>query len=68
MTGPAPDGPTSGETPPGAPVTGEPAPDAAWPPRGLLIDLDGVVYEGERVLPGAPEFFRFLRERRGVAA
>ena len=36
---------------------------AAWPPRGLLIDLDGVVYEGDHVLPGAPEFFRFLRER-----
>lgn len=35
----------------------------AWPPRGLLIDLDGVVYEGERVLPGAPQFFRLLRER-----
>ncbi len=30
--------------------------------RGLLVDLDGVVYEGDRVLPGAPEFFRFLRE------
>ena len=34
-----------------------------WPPRSLLIDLDGVVYEGERVLPGAAEFFRFLRAR-----
>jgi 4-nitrophenyl phosphatase len=29
--------------------------------RGLLIDLDGVVYEGDRRLPGAAEFFRFLR-------
>ena len=36
---------------------------APWPPRGLLIDLDGVVYEGDRILPGAPELFRFLRER-----
>jgi 4-nitrophenyl phosphatase len=33
------------------------------PPRGLLVDLDGVVYHGDRVLPGAPPFFRFLRER-----
>lgn len=30
--------------------------------RGLLLDLDGVVYEGERRLPGAVEFFRFLRD------
>jgi 4-nitrophenyl phosphatase len=29
--------------------------------RGLLIDLDGVVYEGPRVIPGAREFFDFLR-------
>jgi 4-nitrophenyl phosphatase len=35
------------------------------PPRGLLVDLDGVVYHGDRVIPGAPPFFRFLR-RRGI--
>lgn len=29
--------------------------------RGLLVDLDGVVWEGDRVLSGAPAFFRFLR-------
>jgi 4-nitrophenyl phosphatase len=30
--------------------------------RGFLIDLDGVVYTGSQVLPGAPEFFTLLRE------
>jgi 4-nitrophenyl phosphatase len=29
--------------------------------RGLLVDLDGVVYTGSRVLPGASQFFRLLR-------
>ena len=33
------------------------------PPRGLLVDLDGVVYHGDRVIPDAPPFFRFLRTR-----
>ncbi|MCC6176965.1 MAG: HAD family hydrolase [Chloroflexi bacterium] len=33
------------------------------PPRGLLVDLDGVVYHGDRVIPDAPAFFRFLRKR-----
>lgn len=47
---------------PSATDAGRPA-AAAWPPRGLLIDLDGVVYEGDRVLPGAAAFFRFLRDR-----
>lgn len=31
--------------------------------RALLLDLDGVVYRGDRALPGAVEFFAFLRER-----
>src|SRR3990172_9172528 len=31
--------------------------------RALLLDLDGVVYRGERALPGAVELFAFLRER-----
>ncbi|MFN8522510.1 MAG: HAD-IIA family hydrolase [Chloroflexota bacterium] len=31
--------------------------------RGLLLDLDGVVYHGDIVIPQAPPFFRFLRER-----
>ena len=32
-------------------------------PRGFLVDLDGVVYHGDRVIPAAPGFFRFLRAR-----
>ncbi|MCL4535127.1 MAG: TIGR01457 family HAD-type hydrolase, partial [Bacteroidetes bacterium] len=31
--------------------------------RYLLIDLDGVIYEGNRPLPGAVDFFPFMRER-----
>jgi 4-nitrophenyl phosphatase len=31
--------------------------------RGFLIDLDGVVYAGDQVIPGAPQFFELLRER-----
>ncbi|MGB7539106.1 MAG: HAD-IIA family hydrolase [Anaerolineales bacterium] len=31
--------------------------------RGLILDMDGVLWEGESPLPGMPEFFRFLRER-----
>ncbi|MCL4533789.1 MAG: HAD-IIA family hydrolase [Bacteroidetes bacterium] len=31
--------------------------------RYLLIDLDGVIYEGNRPLPGAVDFFLFMRER-----
>jgi 4-nitrophenyl phosphatase len=33
-------------------------------PRGFLVDLDGVVYHGDRVIPSAPGFFRYLREQR----
>jgi 4-nitrophenyl phosphatase len=33
------------------------------PPRGFLVDLDGVVYHGDRVIPRAPPFFRILRQR-----
>jgi 4-nitrophenyl phosphatase len=31
--------------------------------HGFLIDLDGVVYAGSEVLPGAPRFFEQLRAR-----
>ncbi len=31
--------------------------------RGLILDMDGVLWEGESPLPGMPEFFLFLRER-----
>jgi 4-nitrophenyl phosphatase len=34
--------------------------------RGLLIDLDGVVYTGSQAIPGAPEFVGQAR-RRGLA-
>ncbi|MBI3914369.1 MAG: HAD-IIA family hydrolase [Chloroflexi bacterium] len=30
---------------------------------GLIIDIDGVLWRGTEVLPGVPEFFRFLRAR-----
>jgi phospholysine phosphohistidine inorganic pyrophosphate phosphatase len=32
-------------------------------PRGLLLDLDGTVYEDDRPVPGAPEAIATLRER-----
>ncbi|HTY15738.1 MAG TPA: TIGR01458 family HAD-type hydrolase [Methanoregulaceae archaeon] len=31
--------------------------------RGILIDLDGVMYTGDRVIPGAPEAIRYLEGR-----
>lgn len=31
--------------------------------RGVLLDLDGVIYRGDEALPGAREFFRVLAER-----
>jgi len=33
--------------------------------RGLILDMDGVLWEGNAPLPGLAEFFRFLR-RRGI--
>jgi phospholysine phosphohistidine inorganic pyrophosphate phosphatase len=35
------------------------------PARGLLIDLDGVVYEGERAVPGAAQALEWL-DRQGI--
>lgn len=37
--------------------------------RGVILDLDGVVYSGSRLLPGVAEFLAFLRDtgRRMVA-
>lgn len=29
----------------------------------LIIDMDGVLWRGAQVIPGAPEFIRFLRQR-----
>jgi 4-nitrophenyl phosphatase len=31
--------------------------------RGLILDMDGVLWEGDTALPGMQDFFRFLRER-----
>ncbi len=31
--------------------------------RGLILDMDGVLWAGESPLPGMPDFFHFLRER-----
>ena len=33
--------------------------------RGFMFDLDGTLYRGERVIPGAPETIRCLREQGG---
>jgi HAD superfamily hydrolase (TIGR01458 family) len=41
----------------------EEAGDAAEPVKALLIDLDGVVYEGERAVAGALRSLLWLRER-----
>jgi 4-nitrophenyl phosphatase len=32
-------------------------------PRGVILDLDGVVYRGRQALPGAREFLSWLRQR-----
>jgi 4-nitrophenyl phosphatase len=40
-------------------------PPDSTPIAGLLLDLDGTEYHGERAVPGAPEFLRRLR-REGV--
>ena len=31
---------------------------------GLLIDLDGVIYQGERIIPGALETLDWIRQER----
>jgi HAD superfamily hydrolase (TIGR01458 family) len=33
-------------------------------PEGLLLDLNGVFYEGNQVLPGAPEFLQFIEKSK----
>lgn len=30
--------------------------------RGIICDMDGVIYHGNRLLPGAPEFVQWLRD------
>jgi len=37
--------------------------DKLRPIENLIIDMDGVLYRGDEAIPGAKEFFAFLRER-----
>lgn len=37
-------------------------PDLSWV-RGMIIDMDGVLWRGETILPGVPELFAYLREQ-----
>ena len=32
--------------------------------RGIVMDMDGVLYRGDEATPGLVEFFRFLDEQR----
>src|SRR5258708_29571579 len=32
--------------------------------QGVVLDMDGVTWNGSQILPGVPDFFLFLRERR----
>ena len=32
--------------------------------KGFLCDMDGVIYHGNRILPGAAEFIHWLHETR----
>lgn len=35
--------------------------------RGFICDMDGVIYHGNRLLPGVPEFVDWLRkENNGI--
>ena len=31
--------------------------------KGILCDMDGVIYHGSKILPGVPEFIEWLKER-----
>ncbi len=37
--------------------------DTMTRPRGIILDLDGTVYRGERLIPGAREAIEWLRQR-----
>jgi 4-nitrophenyl phosphatase len=58
------DGGTEGQRDRGREGTDLSVPPSLRSLRGFLVDLDGVVYTGSEVVPGAPEFFALLRERR----
>ena len=36
--------------------------------KGFLIDMDGVIYHGNRLLPGVKEFVQWLNELQPVYA
>ena len=32
--------------------------------KGFICDMDGVIYHGNQILPGVPEFIRWLNEEK----
>ncbi len=34
--------------------------------RGFICDMDGVIYHGNRILPGVPEFIQWLHDENKV--
>src|SRR5579864_5574936 len=34
--------------------------------RAVLLDMDGVLWRGSQIIPGAPEFIRFLHDKHIV--
>ena len=54
---------------PRVPQIAEPAPplsmpsDSSLPRHGFLLDMDGVLYRGDALIPGAVEFIHHLQER-----
>ena len=32
--------------------------------KGILCDMDGVIYHGSKILPGVPEFIEWLKENK----
>src|SRR5262249_41073326 len=62
--------PVAGRAPPPPlrnPLRGDPVPSSVTRPRrqsvmlGYLIDMDGVIYRGSHLIPGADRFIRSLR-------
>lgn len=37
---------------------------ALWDKQGFICDMDGVIYHGDRLLPGVTEFVRWLQEEK----
>ena len=32
--------------------------------KGFICDMDGVIYHGNRILPGVPEFIQWLHDEK----